>query len=342
MTAPRTLAATLAILVLAVGQSALASGPGIDNVVRIVNGPTPLDDFRYPEGVTIDAERGIFVIADTGNHRLVVFDTRWRSRGVVPLRAQAKKRVQPEPKAVAMDERGRLFVVDTYAEKVEVMTSRGDHLATLSPFAPEELEGPLRPQDIRIGSSGRIYVLYGGDLPGFAVFEPTGRVASTVGFVPVENGPFVGPLAIAVNADETRIAVVDAQADRAILVFNAGGTLADSFGEHGEGEGTVSMPVHVTWGPGESLWITDTLRHSISVFDNQGKYLGRVGGFGGGPGQFYYPVACEFLASDRLVVLERANARFQVLDLTLPSAFSADAGCGRWFTGVPGEPPHTM
>jgi hypothetical protein len=46
-----------------------------------------------------------------------------------------------------------------------------------------------------------------------------------------------------------------------------------------------------------------------------------MGGYGDGPGQFKYPVGCAFLAADRIVVLERANARCQVLEVevTLPS-----------------------
>jgi hypothetical protein len=62
------------------------------------------------------------------------------------------------------------------------------------------------------------------------------------------------------------------------------------------------------------------LRHSISVFDGEGAFAGRIGGFGFGPGQFYHPVACAFTAADRLLVVERARSRFQVLEVAVPSA----------------------
>ena len=78
----------------------------------------------------------------------------------------------------------------------------------------------------------------------------------------------------------------------------------------------MSLAVHVAWGPSDTLWITDTLRHFIHVFDAHGAYLGRVGGFGPSPGQFSYPVACGFLEDGRLVVLERAG-RCQILEVTL-------------------------
>ena len=99
------------------------------------------------------------------------------------------------------------------------------------------------------------------------------------------------------------------------------------------------MAVHVTWGPNETLWVTDTIRHSIGVFDHRGGSLGRIGGFGRRPGEFDYPIACAFLARDRVVVLERANARCQVLEVEVgnrenaPGSSSSVTG-----SGSPGAP----
>jgi hypothetical protein len=61
--------------------------------------------------------------------------------------------------------------------------------------------------------------------------------------------------------------------------------------------------------------VTDTSRNTIEVFDETGAFRGRLGGFGHGPGQFSYPAGCAFQSPDRLVVLERAGARIQVLEI---------------------------
>jgi hypothetical protein len=47
-------------------------------------------------------------------------------------------------------------------------------------------------------------------------------------------------------------------------------------------------------------------------------------GFGREPGQVSYPVACGFLARGQLVVLERAGARFQILEIDVPIVEIAD------------------
>jgi DNA-binding beta-propeller fold protein YncE len=314
-------------------SSAVAADPAIVEVLGISSGPAPLDPFRYPLGIAVDGERGIAVVADSGNNRLVVLDGSLRSRGSVSYAPSADGDISV-PRAVALDGRGRLLVVESGSDEIEVMNSRGTHLAFLRPVLPDELTGRIRPCGIAAGASGLIYVLYEGERPGYLVMDPNGRVLRRVGFAQMGEGDFTAPMALAVNRDESRVAVVDAQSPVSVRVFDAEGAVVVAFGGHGNGEGTFSLPVDVSWGPGETLWVTDSIRHSVSVFDAQGAYRGRVGGFGYGPGQFYYPVACEFAGADRVVVLERAGARVQVIEIALP-----DSGTERGAIEPEGVPP---
>lgn len=311
---------TIAALVLLPAASPAADAPSIERVLDIVSGPSPLDTFHRPQGLFADPSRGTWLIADTGNHRIAVFDSTRRCRGVLAF-------PDGEPRAMATDDRGRLFVVDALSPAIHVLTTWGERIRDFLPPVPGA-PGHARPQDLVIGSSGRMYVLIGGDRPGILVLDRQGRELRSAGFAAGGEPLFRGPVALAVNAAETRLAVVDPVAERAVRLLDGTLTPVVSFGKHGEGEGTFSMAADVAWGPGETLWITDSLRHSISVFDGDGAYLGRIGGFGHGPGQFDYPSGCAFTASDRLVVLERAGARFQVLEVAVPAAAHAEAALG--------------
>lgn len=297
-----------------------AAEPSIQSVLHVVPGPTLLDTFRRPLALAADSTRGVFVVGDTGNHRIVVFESQGRSRGEIPCSVENPGAPVCEPRAVALDGRGRLYVVDSFGESIQVLTSRGAVLAQLQPGAGSV--APVRPQDVEVGPSGRIYGVYAGPPAGVVVFEPGGAVAFQLGF---EAQSFRGPVCLAVDAAESLLAVVDPEAENAISLWTPSGQNVRSFGPHGEGDGTFSMAVHATWGPGHTLWITDTIRHSISVFDDRGEYLGRIGGFGRGPGQFNYPVACAFVAHDRLVVLERAGSRVQVLEVESPRTVASVA-----------------
>lgn len=317
--------AALALLVL-IGTAPAASAdasPSIASVQSVLYGPEPLDAFRSPEGILADRERGIFLVSDTGNCRLVIFDRQWRNRGAIEFRPGPDGEPSA-PRQVAVDPRGRLFVVDMYRTEIEIMTSRGNHLGYLPTGISEDVLSGLRPQDIEIDPRGTIYVLYAGERPGIEVLSAKGVSREQIGFEPAGEGLFTAPTAIAVRDGE--IAVVDAQTEDVIRILSPQGKVLAAFGRHGEGEATFSIPVHVAWGPGETLWVTDTRRHSISAFKKNGFYLGRIGGFGRGPGQLYYPVACGFLAEDRVLVLERAGARLQVLEINPLDVASTNAG----------------
>jgi hypothetical protein len=332
VTLRRALAASIVALLAAgasIGGSPRALGaetaPAIRSVDRIIYGMTFSDGFRRPAGLAADSSRGIFVVADTGKNRIVIFDAQGRCRGSMSLTDAEPGQARGEPRSVALDGRGRMYVVDGATPNVQVLTTRGTRLGELAPASRQWGPG-TRAQFVAVGASGRVYVLYAGERPGVAILAPGGALVGSIGFEASDPRTFRGPVCVAVNGDESEIAVVDPEADRSVLVFSPGGDRLAVFGAHGEGEGTFSMATHVAWGPGNTLWITDTIRHSIGVFGSQGTYLGWIGGFGRGPGEFNYPAACAFLAPDRLVVLERAGARCQVLEVEVGTVPVSDPG----------------
>jgi len=309
-----------------------AEAPEIRDVKLLISGPSIADPFSRPVSLAADSTRGIVVVADTGRQRLVLFDAGGRSRGTMACQTSGREGEIAEPRGVAMDARGRLYVLDGMRREIEVRSATGARLALLDPAA--SIAAASRPQNLAVGRSGRLYLVYAGAVAGLLVTEPRGPVVLQVGFEP--DGVLHAPIAVAPNADESLIAVVDPEAERVVLVFAADGTLRNAFGKHGEGDGTFSMATHVTWGPQNTLWVTDTIRHSISVFEADGNYRGRIGGFGHGPGEFDYPAACAFLAADRLVVLERAGARLQVLEVDAGAAWEPRTGLGSPGSGSTG------
>lgn len=309
----------------------------LTQVLAIVLGPTAVDAFRRPTALCVDPTRGVLVVADTGRQRLATFDVRGRSRGTIPYsegRPVESQSGQPrprpaEPGAVAIDARGRLYVVDNLCRTLEVLTARGSHLGWVEPEVESLQSGLSVMESLAIGQSGRIYLLCSGERPGLVVLGPAGQLLSTVGFEPEPPRLLRTPLSIAVDTAERTLVVVDPKADEVVLLLDTDGTVRTRFGRHGEGEGTFSMAVHAAWGPQETLWVTDTVRHSISVFDSAGTALGRIGGRGVGPGQFEYPAGCAFVGDTRLIVLERSSARFQLLEVEMAVSRHQPAGPSR-------------
>lgn len=309
-------------LLTATAAGAGEASPAVRSVVQVVYGPSPLDSFRRPLGMAAHPGRALLVVADTGNHRLLLLDATGRSRGGIPCAASDSEGRSCEPRAVAFDAQGRLYVAGTLGRGVEVLTATGAVLAQLDPTAADTVASAVH--GLAVEAGGRIWMAISGPHPAVVCMRPNGQVDVRIDHA--GEAPLRAPVSVAVSADESLLAVVDADAEHALSVFRTDGTHVASFGSHGEGQGTVSLPTHATWGPSNTLWVTDTLRHSISVFDAKGTFLGKVGGYGQEPGQFDHPVACAFLAEDRLAVLERAGARIQVLEIETTKGPATETG----------------
>lgn len=316
----RVLAASIphVALALAFFVSPTAARVGIVQVLGISSGPSPQDTFRSPQDIVVDVDHQTLLVADTGRQRLVVFDATGRCRGAITCSSQSpediQRRIPAEPRSLALDGRGRIFLVDVQRNDIQVYSTTGARIASYRPAALDELGPDLTPRAIDCGRSGRLYVLVDGSLTGLLVAENDGTVVDLLGFEGNERA-FTGATALAVNGDETTLAVIDTMGELQIRLLDMRGRPIRAFGAHGEGEGTFSAAVSAIWGPGDTLWVTDTLRHSISIFDAEGTYLGRIGGFGDGPGQFRYPSACAFLSATKLAVVERGSSRMQVIEL---------------------------
>lgn len=288
--------------------------PDLVAVTAIVPGASIQDVFRHPSGLFVDAGRGMFLVADRGNNRIVLFDDSGRCRGSISFPAPSPREDPNEPLTMATDSTGRLFVVAGGENRVQVMNSRGSRLGYVDAAIPAN--SGSRPRAVDVGASGSVYVLYGGPLAGVVVTDRTGKVQAGQGLT-LGAEPVGSAVSLAVNETAGLMAIVSAKADKQVRLYGLDGRPVAEFGGHGEGDGTFSLAAHAAWGPESTVWITDTLRHSISVFDARGNFLGRIGGFGRNPGQFNFPVACGFLADGRLIVLERGTARCQILEVVL-------------------------
>ena len=85
------------------------------------------------------------------------------------------------------------------------------------------------------------------------------------------------------------------------------------FSEVNEGFFRDAWPACVTVGPNSDVYVTDELRHLVSVFDRDGLFLRHIGEHGIGEGQFDRPSGIVFNASGRMLVVDTLNHRVQEL-----------------------------
>ncbi len=122
---------------------------------------TPTKDaFNFPNGVAVDANNNVYV-TDSNNGRMRVFSPDGRELGGIPR--GAREGDLGLPRGVAIDDAGRVFVVDTMAHGVNVYKVLGPDdrkPAYLGRFGVQgSVDGAFQfPNGISVDARGRVYV----------------------------------------------------------------------------------------------------------------------------------------------------------------------------------------
>ena len=128
------------------------------------------------------------------------------------------------------------------------------------------------------------------------------------------------------EGSERRMAVVDFGNNKCVAMFNVeSGERTATVGSDGYGPGQFRWPTGVAFSRQGELYVSDSILHRISVFDQQGRYVRVIGRPGRGQGEFRRPQGLCFTADGHLVVADSGNHRVQILreDGTFVRAFGS-------------------
>ena len=117
----------------------------------------------------------------------------------------------------------------------------------------------------------------------------------------------VSPVALALRADGT-VFVADTALAKVFLVDRSGALLR-TFATQG-----LERPAALAWSEAtRRLYVLDSKRHRITVFDGNGALVRHMGESGRGDGQFNYPTHLALDAGGTLLVTDALNFRIQAL-----------------------------
>ncbi|MBI4494567.1 MAG: TIGR03663 family protein [Chloroflexi bacterium] len=192
-------------------------------------------------------------------------------------RTAAGKSVLVEPKDVAVDASGRLYVVESRAHRVTVFNPDGTIAASWGRQGSGDGEFN-EPWGIALAPNGEVLVAdtWNHRIQRFTAdgkfLGKWGRLYDPQKPVDQQVGAFWGPRDVAVAPDGT-VYVTDT-GNKRVEAFDLQGNARRAFGSEGNGEGQFREPVGLALDAQGNLLVADTWNNRVQRVDPQGRFLG--------------------------------------------------------------------
>ena len=209
-----------------------------------------------------------------------------------------------EPRGLASDTRGNLYVADTKNNRIQVFDGNGQPLRQFG--SAGNGDGQFKePCGVFVDPDGSIWVADTWNQR-IAHLGPEGQWLGSIGGP--DNG-FFGPRAVLVSRGFLYVADTG---NKRIVRYDLKGKRLSSWGGEGTGSGQFVEPVGLAADASGQVYVADTGNHRIQVFDPEGKFLRQfpVSGWK----EFYTEPYIAVGPSDTLFATDSSASRIAVYD----------------------------
>ncbi len=272
---------------------------------------------RLIEPTAICYSTNKLIVADAGSRLIHLFSPDGRWTGDLTNKTESANSITgggriSKPSAIAVDNKGRIYVCDSSDPYVRVFDSRGVFQREFMNIQGKS--GGL--QGLAIDSADTLYLSDAENCAIQVLQAELGLWLRTIGSKGDGAGQFQLPTGITTDR-LNQLYCADYGTSR-ILVFNKAGTLVRTFGSKGTGPGQFNVPRSIAVGKNDKIYVLDSLNHRVQVFTPNGEVFSCFGGRGSLPGQFLGPSDVSIdVANDLLYVADKGNKRIQVFELDL-------------------------
>jgi uncharacterized protein YjiK len=229
------------------------------------------DYWRGPTDVAVNSSGNVYV-ADTGNHRIQVFDSSGTYVTTLGSSGSGDNQFQ-DPYGIAVDGNDNIYVADEENHRVQIFNSGHTYQATLG--VTDEPGGDNsrfdHPRGVAVDSEGRVYVADRDNarVQRCTVVGASGACETFVGETDVTSDDFAhlqAPLDVAVD-DQDRVYVLDSYWNQRIQIFDSDGAYLTTIGgEWGERMGQFRNPEGISVSPNGTIYVADSINHRIQTF----------------------------------------------------------------------------
>jgi DNA-binding beta-propeller fold protein YncE len=271
-----------------------------------------------PLGIAVDTAGREIVVANTGGRRIEFYDFQGRSRGAVAhaVPDENGRLVDGQPRSLVVAPHGDIYVSDLSVPYVDHLDFRGRSLGRIALPPPDDRLERGGAGALALAADGRLFVASRARAGRIYVFDADGRRIGAWGTEGALPGQLSAISSLALVGD-SEVAVVCVDTQLGVQVFDTAGYFRRGFGVHDIGAGRFSEPTGVAvWGDGR-IWVVDSVRANLQVFDLAGEYEGAIEG-GNDPAPWLYPSALSSDGHELLAMSEAGGSRLRLMWLQQP------------------------
>jgi hypothetical protein len=240
-------------------------------------------EFVWPIDVTVNSFNGQILVADSGNHRVQIFESSGKfvkSFGKLGSQNGQMNTVS----GLFMDSMSNVFVVDRLNHRVQVFDRYCRFLRSIG-FGEGKAAGQLNhPFSCHVNKISEIFVC-DKENDRISVFHLSGKFLRAFGKLGTNKGQFDKPYYVHVTR-ENRVLVSDCSNHR-IQVFDSQGNYLKSFGKEGSKPGELIHPRGITTDAEGFILVADSGNSRVQVFrPDDFTYVTQFGENGNEPGKF--------------------------------------------------------
>jgi sugar lactone lactonase YvrE len=253
---------------------------------------------KHPESVTC-GENSEFIIADTGNNRLVKYAFQ---RGELAGGTEIRLPELSYPLKVQANSNGDIFALDGRKRRIVIIATDGSFKGYLD-LMKGPRSGSIVPRSFVIDKNDNIYVL--DILSGrVLVLDPGGSYRRHVDF-PEEYG-FISDLAVGPAGNILLIDSIRSTVFSSSQGEKTFSPLSENLKEH------ASFPTGITTDERGFIYLTDTNGSRIVILGQDGSFLGQQVSLGWTEGALYYPTQLCINGKGEIFIADRSNSRVQI------------------------------
>lgn len=271
---------------------------GINHILSIYGyGKEESKLFNSPLGVACDREKKIIYVADSQNARILMFKPDGKFAGKLEGFFE---------KPVGIDfgnYSGKLYVSDTKRDNIYIFDSNLELMGGIrinDPLAVYEAE-----ERLYVATFDSIH-LFDEEYNLIEKWGKRGKEPAQFDF-PHGIGEIDGLIIIS-DGNNMRLQALDKKGDVVWIFGKPPRDMADTDREFG-------LPNGLTVDDKNLIYVVDTLRCTIQVFNDKGKRLAELSDVGAQDGLFNFPSDIDYLGKGQFVVSDTYNQRIQIIEI---------------------------